>query len=340
MNLFVADRIPVVPPTVLSSSGALYRALADAPALPVSQSRFAGYTDVDQARAEFMRDPRVRLLMDNGAALEGSPGAIGAAWEMNYDSWPVRQAKPTPYYFGPRGRLLDGKPKGSGRENYLADPSARPPQTLNGDDEADAWRAEPPYDWAPIAKRRGTGLHEPRPAQGHRDRRCVEPRRRTCESSRADTDLQATLTEVRPDGRETYVQNGWLRASHRKLDLEASTVNDPMPTHFREDAEPLPTRPVHARQGADLSRRPRVPRRLPATGHDLGGRWGPAALGLPDGRPREGPATRSCSGASGRRESSCRSSAERTRREPPSPGRPPCGGSPAGSTRPLSEPGG
>ena len=59
-------------------------------------------------------------------------------------------------------------------------------------------------------------------------------------SSRADTDLQATLTEIRPDGRETYVQNGWLRASHRKLDLEASTVNDPMPTHFREDAEPLP----------------------------------------------------------------------------------------------------
>ena len=78
MNLFVADRIPVVPPTVLSSSGALYRALADAPALPVSQSRFAGYTDVDQARAEFMEDPRVRILMDNGAALDGSPGAIGA----------------------------------------------------------------------------------------------------------------------------------------------------------------------------------------------------------------------------------------------------------------------
>ena len=128
MNLFVADRIPVVPPTVLSSSGALYRALADAPALPVSQSRFAGYTDVDQARAEFMRDPRVRLLMDNGAALEGSPGAIGAAWEMNYDSWPVRQAKPTPYDSGPRGRLLDGKPKGSGRRTISPTRAPGPPR--------------------------------------------------------------------------------------------------------------------------------------------------------------------------------------------------------------------
>ena len=29
-------------------------------------------------------------------------------------------------------------------------------------------------------------------------------------SSEADTDLQVTLTEVRPDGLETYVQSGWL----------------------------------------------------------------------------------------------------------------------------------
>ena len=38
-----------------------------------------------------------------------------------------------------------------------------------------------------------------------------------------------TLTEVRPDGNETYVQNGWLRASHRKLDASASTAIDPVP---------------------------------------------------------------------------------------------------------------
>src|SRR5207248_336329 len=28
-----------------------------------------------------------------------------------------------------------------------------------------------------------------------------------------DVDLQATITEVRPDGQELYVQRGWLRAS-------------------------------------------------------------------------------------------------------------------------------
>src|SRR6201999_2286672 len=37
-------------------------------------------------------------------------------------------------------------------------------------------------------------------------------------STAPDTDLQITLTEVRPDGQEVYVSRGWLRASHRKLD--------------------------------------------------------------------------------------------------------------------------
>ena len=32
------------------------------------------------------------------------------------------------------------------------------------------------------------------------------------------------LTELRPDGKERYVQNGWLRASHRALDPARATV--------------------------------------------------------------------------------------------------------------------
>ena len=59
-------------------------------------------------------------------------------------------------------------------------------------------------------------------------------------SSARDTDLQVTLSEVRPDGRETYVQNGWLRGSHRKLNARRSTALDPFPTHLRRDAAPLP----------------------------------------------------------------------------------------------------
>ena len=42
-------------------------------------------------------------------------------------------------------------------------------------------------------------------------------------STATDTNLQATITEVRPDGQEVYVARGWLKASQRKLDQRAST---------------------------------------------------------------------------------------------------------------------
>lgn len=42
-------------------------------------------------------------------------------------------------------------------------------------------------------------------------------------SSAPDTDLQITLTDVRPDGQEVYVGRGWLRASRRALDKARST---------------------------------------------------------------------------------------------------------------------
>ena len=54
-----------------------------------------------------------------------------------------------------------------------------------------------------------------------------------------DVDLQVTVTEVRPDGKETYVQSGWLRASERKLEGRQQPLA-PEPTFGRADARPLP----------------------------------------------------------------------------------------------------
>ena len=57
----------------------------------------------------------------------------------------------------------------------------------------------------------------------------------------SNTDLQVTLTEVRPDGKETYVQNGWLRATHRKIDPSRSTATNPVQTWLESDSAPLET---------------------------------------------------------------------------------------------------
>ena len=66
-------------------------------------------------------------------------------------------------------------------------------------------------------------------------------------SSTPDVDLLATISEVRPDGNETFVQNGFIRASERKLSTDAknmfkrpSTALEPVPTFTKADAAPMP----------------------------------------------------------------------------------------------------
>jgi putative CocE/NonD family hydrolase len=58
-------------------------------------------------------------------------------------------------------------------------------------------------------------------------------------STARDTDVQVTLSEVRPDGQETFVQRGWLRASHRALDASRSTALLPYHPHTRASLAPL-----------------------------------------------------------------------------------------------------
>ncbi len=54
-----------------------------------------------------------------------------------------------------------------------------------------------------------------------------------------DVDLEVTLTEIRPDGQEQLVQSGWLRASHRALDDQHTSVLRPRHLHTAAAQEPL-----------------------------------------------------------------------------------------------------
>jgi predicted acyl esterase len=59
-------------------------------------------------------------------------------------------------------------------------------------------------------------------------------------SSTPNVDLQATVSEVRPDGKETFVQNGWVRANERKLDRRKSKRLEPVLSLRKRDVSPMP----------------------------------------------------------------------------------------------------
>ena len=67
-------------------------------------------------------------------------------------------------------------------------------------------------------------------------------------STAPDTDLQVTVTEVRPDGQELYLQRGWLRASERAIDRALSTPLRPVHKQTLSSVRPLiPGKAVLAR---------------------------------------------------------------------------------------------
>jgi len=234
LNIFVANRIPKVPDAVLALSSQLYGELTGAPSIPVLDSRFKDYDSVAAARQDFVKDKRIRLLMDNGNAVEGEPGAIGHSWELNYDSWPIKQARATSWFLSPNGKLQRSRPKALKTTRYTGDPSARPAQTISRGDE---WTAQPQYDWQPLAPGKGLGFTSPALGSDTVLGGTISLDL-WLKSNARNTDLQATLSEVRPDGKETLVQSGWLRASHRKL-ARSSTALRPIPTHLKGDSRGL-----------------------------------------------------------------------------------------------------
>src|SRR4030095_9465453 len=59
-------------------------------------------------------------------------------------------------------------------------------------------------------------------------------------SSARNVDLQATASEQRPDGKEMFVQSGWLRTAARKLAGGRSTLLEPYPSYREDDVRTLP----------------------------------------------------------------------------------------------------
>ncbi len=197
--------------------------------------RFAGLT-YDQARAEFEAEPAVRILLEQGAAPGFPAGAPQPAVVLSAPSWPVPAATPQEWFLGDGGALVDA-PGTDGAASYTADPDALPDTFYEGDDSA-IWRAGTSYDWQPLPAGTGVGFVT---APLTEDVTIVGGGAVELELSAdaTDTDLEVTLSEVRPDGTEIYIQSGWLRASQRALDEAASTELQPVPTFAEDDVEPL-----------------------------------------------------------------------------------------------------
>ena len=183
----------------------------------------------------------MRVLFDNGAG-GTAPGAPVAGFERAFSRFPVPGTTARSWYLGRGGTLRAGRARPKGADAFTWDPAARPPTSFTGNTGSGPgglWTATPAYNWAQ------------QPA-GHALSYLTAPLGRTTtvvgagavqawiKSSAPDVMLQVTISEVRPDGKETFVQNGWLRTTGRKLDRRRSTLLEPVPSLTQADDRPLP----------------------------------------------------------------------------------------------------
>lgn len=258
LELYVAKQAPIVNSAVVRASApVIYQEamglpktdVVTLPADPIQEQ-----PTYESALAAFEALPSIRVLFDNGAGT--SPTASTTAgdpypgYEQSFSKLPVPGAKARTWYLGAGGTLNEQAPSGEGVDTYTSDANATPltdfgPNTGGGG----LWGNASQWEWnwqQPPAGDAVSYLSAPLSADttavgGGAVHLWVK-------SSTPDVDLQATVSEVRPDGNETFVQNGWLRASERKLATTSKnmlkqkpTLLQPIPTLLPSDIEAMPS---------------------------------------------------------------------------------------------------
>jgi hypothetical protein len=206
------------------------------------------------ALSAFEALPQVRVLFDNGAGTSPTgnqtPGDPYPAFEHSFSTLPVPGTTARWWYFGPHGALSARPAAHKVINSYTSNAKALPLTDYGPDNStgglwgnASQWK----YSWNQNPS--GTALSYVSP-----------PLASTAtvvgagavhvwiRSSTPNVDLLATVSEVRPDGNETFVQNGYMRANERKLSTSAnnlfkqrSTLLEPIPSELASDVSPVPS---------------------------------------------------------------------------------------------------
>jgi predicted acyl esterase len=257
LELFVAHRAPIYNRLIVHAAAPIIYQMALG--VPVGEEITLPPDPVQEqltyakALAAFTALPQVRVLFDNGAGASptgvATPGNPYPAFEQSFSAFPVPGTTARSWYLGPDGALGEQPATAAGVDSYTSNASATPLTDYSGGTSSGGlWGDASEWEWNWAQPTAGSAVsYVSAPLTSDTTAIGAGAVNLWVESSTPDVDLQATVSEVRPDGNETFVQDGWIRASERKLATTSENMLDqeptpeqPIPTYLASDVQPMP----------------------------------------------------------------------------------------------------
>ncbi len=257
LELFVAHQAPVVNVAVTRAAApVIYQAAMGLPqtdAVTLPADPIQTIPTYDAALAAFTQLPPVRVLFDSGAGQSpthtANPGDPYPGFEKSFSALPVPGTTARTWYLKAAGTLGVTPPATAGINSFSSNAKALPLTDFGTNTGTGGlWGNASQWQWNWQQHPAGTAVsYVSEPLAANTTVIGSGSVNVWVRSSTPDVDLQATISEVRPDGKETFVQNGWIRASERKLSTSSnnifkrpSTALEPVPTFTTADSSPMP----------------------------------------------------------------------------------------------------
>jgi predicted acyl esterase len=248
LSLFVAHRAPATNTGLVQIAAPLFYqegmgiSNVDLPADPIQQ-----IPSYKAALSAFEKLPQIRVLFDNGAgaAPDGTvtPGDPYPGFEQSFPRFPIPGTQAVTWYFGAGGSLAANPDPTPVVDTFTWNPKAVPAVDYTSSNTAAGglWGNAADWSWNWVENPAGTAVsYVSAPLTENTTVIGAGTVSVWVEASTPNVDLQATVSEVRPDGMETFVQNGWARANERALAPGSTPLASSLSLRA-SGVQPLPT---------------------------------------------------------------------------------------------------
>jgi hypothetical protein len=259
LELYVAHQAPGMNPNLAAVRGGAPVVYNQAMGLPSNDvvtlppDPIQQQTSYSGALAAFQAIPEVRVLFDNGAGTSPTGSQTAGdpypGFEQSFSTLPVPGTIARSWYLGPKGTLAAKPPARKGTNTYTSNAKALPLTDYGSNTGTGGlWGNASQWDWKWTQNPAGTAVsYLSAPLASNTTVVGGGAIYVWIRASKPNVDLLATVSEVRPDGNETFVQNGYMRANERKLSYSANNIFKrpssllyPVPSELAADLQPVP----------------------------------------------------------------------------------------------------